>query len=129
MEAYSVEDQGAGIKFCYYIYNIQPGIGIDYQTGDSWEDASVVAKENATFFVNESGTQYTEVQSQETKTSDDEKTTSTSEKESESKVWISATGSKYHSKNNCGRMDPSKATQVTEQDAIDMHLGKCSRCW
>lgn len=56
MEAYSVEDQGAGIKFCYYIYNIQPGIGIDYQTGDSWEDASVVAKDNATIFVNKSGT-------------------------------------------------------------------------
>ena len=35
MEAYSVEDQGAGIQFCYYVYNIQPGIGIDYQTGDS----------------------------------------------------------------------------------------------
>lgn len=56
MEAYSVEDQGAGIKFCYYVYNIQPGIGIDYQTGDSWEDASVVAKDNTTFLVNESGT-------------------------------------------------------------------------
>lgn len=129
MEAYSVEDQGAGIKFCYYVYNIQPGIGIDYQTGDSWEDASVVAKDNTTFLVNESGTQYSEGQSQETKMSEDKTTTSESEQESESKVWISATGSKYHSKNNCGRMDPSKATQVTKQEAIDMHLGKCSKCW
>lgn len=36
MEAESVEDNGAGIKFNVYCYNVQPGIGIDYATGDSW---------------------------------------------------------------------------------------------
>ena len=35
MEAYSVEDGGAGIEFCVYAYNAQPGITIDYKTGDS----------------------------------------------------------------------------------------------
>ncbi len=35
MEAYSVEDEGAGISFCVYCYNVQPGIGIDYRTGES----------------------------------------------------------------------------------------------
>ena len=35
MEAYSVEDQGEGIQFCVYCYNNQPGITIDYATGDS----------------------------------------------------------------------------------------------
>lgn len=34
-EAYSVEDQGSGIQFCVYCYNVQPGITIDYATGDS----------------------------------------------------------------------------------------------
>ena len=29
MEAYSVEDHGAGIQFCVYVYNVQPGIRID----------------------------------------------------------------------------------------------------
>ena len=33
MEAYSVEDKGAGICFCVYCYNIQPGVVIDYATG------------------------------------------------------------------------------------------------
>lgn len=33
MEAYSVEDHGAGIQFCVYVYNVQPGINIDYKTG------------------------------------------------------------------------------------------------
>ncbi len=35
MEAYSVEDSGAGISFNVYCYNVQPGITIDYATGDS----------------------------------------------------------------------------------------------
>lgn len=35
MEAYSVEDAGAGIQFCVFVYNVQPGIAIDYATGDS----------------------------------------------------------------------------------------------
>ena len=35
MEAYSVEDQGAGIQFCVYAYNVQPGISIDYATGEN----------------------------------------------------------------------------------------------
>lgn len=35
MEAYSVEDDGAGICFCVYCFNVQPGIEIDYATGDS----------------------------------------------------------------------------------------------
>ena len=35
MEAYSVEDQGKGITFCIYVYNVQPGITINYQNGES----------------------------------------------------------------------------------------------
>ena len=33
MEAYSVEDNGRGICFCVYAYNVQPGVTIDYFTG------------------------------------------------------------------------------------------------
>lgn len=36
MEAYSVEDEGEGISFHVYIYNVQPGIAIDYSNGDSY---------------------------------------------------------------------------------------------
>lgn len=35
LEAYSVEDKGKGICFCVYCYNVQPGIVIDYRTGES----------------------------------------------------------------------------------------------
>ena len=37
MEAYSVEDNGKGICFNIFVYNIQPGINIDYATGKSWK--------------------------------------------------------------------------------------------
>lgn len=33
MEAYSVEDEGDGICFNVYVYNVQPGVEIDYATG------------------------------------------------------------------------------------------------
>lgn len=35
MEAYSVEDNGKGICFNVYVYNIQPGITINYANGES----------------------------------------------------------------------------------------------
>ena len=36
MEAYSVEDEGEGISFNVYSYNVQPGIEINYATGENW---------------------------------------------------------------------------------------------
>lgn len=47
MEALSVEDDGEGICFHVYVYNNQPGVTIDYATGDNWpteeESAAVVS--------------------------------------------------------------------------------------
>lgn len=35
MEAYSVEDNGEGVCFNVYVYNVQPGITINYATGEN----------------------------------------------------------------------------------------------
>ena len=37
MEAWSVEDNGDGICFNVFVYNVQPGVAIDYATGESQE--------------------------------------------------------------------------------------------
>ena len=41
MEAESVEDDGAGVCFNVYVYNVQPQITINYATGDNWESDTV----------------------------------------------------------------------------------------
>lgn len=40
MQAYSVEDNGQGVSFNVYCYNVQPGVAIDYATGDNQTVAS-----------------------------------------------------------------------------------------
>lgn len=44
-------------------------------------------------------------------------------------VWISETGSKYHNKPDCGRMNPDKARQITESEAQNMGLDACENCF
>lgn len=46
MEALSVEDNGAGVSFNVYCYNVQPGVTIDYYTGESYEGGNEAAGEN-----------------------------------------------------------------------------------
>ena len=46
MEAYSVEDDGYGICFNVFVYNVQPQITIDYATGESSYNGTVVEPED-----------------------------------------------------------------------------------
>lgn len=43
MEALSVEDNGVGVSYNVYLYNVQPGIRIDYATGDNWAEEQEAA--------------------------------------------------------------------------------------
>ncbi len=44
-------------------------------------------------------------------------------------VWLSATGSKYHSYDHCGNMNPKKATRVTLEKAQSLGKTACKNCW
>lgn len=44
-------------------------------------------------------------------------------------VWISATGSKYHSIPNCGNMNPDNARQESESQALSEGYEACKKCW
>ena len=68
IEAESVEDSGAGLLFNVYVYNVQPGVSIDYASGKSELDGtvSVAAKEPSTKVENTEQVQQTEQTAVET---------------------------------------------------------------
>ena len=161
IEAQSVEDQGEGILFNVYCYNVQPGVTIDYATGDSVLEENAETQSNAATSNDGASQQNAVTQSnaatsneaasqQETTTQDGTAVQGAEENSSDHAtdasgaavsndtgaggsgsvmVWKSATGSKYHSTNHCGNMNPDNATQITEEEAIREGLGKCKKCW
>lgn len=48
MEALSVEDEGKGVCFHVFVYNVQPGVTIDYATGESWLSGQTPPPESQT---------------------------------------------------------------------------------
>lgn len=169
IEAKSVEDNGEGILFNVYCYNVQPNIEINYATGDSSLIAATMTEQSNTSVSNNKNSTSNESINTDVNTiansandsngisksdnssgsedigseninSDNAASSSSANNDNTSNdtggggsssilVWKSATGDKYHSINNCGRMNPAKATQITEEQAINQGLGKCSKCW
>lgn len=59
MEALSIEDSGEGICFNVYCYNVQPGVIIDYATGESQPDEEYLSSgEQGTFVLNTSSKKF-----------------------------------------------------------------------
>lgn len=63
MEGYSVEDEGEGICFCIFAYNVQPGVIINYYTGENYADTDYVPNDgggssNITYVLNTSTKKY-----------------------------------------------------------------------
>ncbi len=56
VEAFSFEDSGQGIRFNRYFYNVQPGIKIDYSTGNNWKSDNITDAKNTIPFVDPSNT-------------------------------------------------------------------------
>lgn len=107
MEAYSVEDKGESICFNVYCYNVQPGVSINYKTGSS---------KGPTEETNSSASSSTPPPKPETST---EQTSQT--------VWITNSGSKYHSYSGCSNMKYPR--EVTRKDAERLNYEPCKKCW
>ena len=115
IEAFSIEDNGDGICFNVYCYNVQPGITINYTTGES-------TGPNA-----ETSSTTTSAQDTAPVTDTETLTIITSEIDySETMVWIPKSGSKYHTYSSCSNM--KNPTQVTEEEAEAMGYEPCKRC-
>lgn len=107
MEAYSIEDEGESICFNVYCYNVQPGITINYATGDSSGPSGDT----------------TETQKPSTEQSD----SNNNQISSGDMVWIPKSGKKYHSHAGCSNM--KNPTQVTKEEAEDRGYEPCKKCW
>ena len=110
IEAYSVEDSGEGICFNVYCYNVQPGITIDYATGNSSGPQSSTTSKPETTKPAESVTQPPAEQPGNT-----------------DMVWIPKSGSKYHSRSSCSNM--KNPTQVSKSEAISRGYEPCKKCY
>lgn len=116
MEAYSVEDQGA-LSFCVYCYNVQPGVEIDYATGDSWlsgeQPAAVSSGEAA---ADDEALPEEEPEASGAETANDETDT----------VCITASGTKYH-RPDC-RYAKDGAQTLSRAEAETRGYKPCGAC-
>ena len=133
MEGYSVEDEGEGICFCVYAYNVQPGLTIDYATGDSWLSSekgnsdsssggnSAVSQSAA----DKSGTQQAAVQTESVK--------ETSAPVSTGTEYILNTNTKKFHYPSCSSVKQMKASNKKEytgsrDDLIAQGYDPCKKC-
>ena len=76
--------------------------------------------------------QVSSLQAKASSTSSSSSSTSSSSSSNDSgggMVWLSATGSKYHSIPDCGNMNPNNARQVSRSSAESQGYDACSKCW
>lgn len=76
--------------------------------------------------------QVSSLQAKASSTSSSSSITSSSSSSNDSSggmVWLSATGSKYHSIPDCGNMNPNNARQVSRSSAESQGYDACSKCW
>ena len=145
IEAKSVEDNGGGILFNVYCYNVQPGVGINYENGDSWLDGTVPQEQSAQTGAAQNGGSQSSDGSQAgasagdtgssgsitgsaasgSDTSPAENSVSDSSN-SKTMVHITATGKKYH-RAGCRTLKKSD-TEVTLDEAKSMGLSPCGIC-
>lgn len=115
MEAFSVEDNGDGICFNVFCYNVQPGIKINYKTGASSKDNSATAS--------------TSVSSANSSKSSVSKVVSTSS----SNTYILNISTKKFHKTDCGSAKKISAKNYDEttknrQTLINEGYSPCGNC-
>lgn len=128
MEAYSVEDAGAGICFCVFVYNVQPGIGIDYATGDNWAEDNAASQEAAAPIVIETPTQ----QPQTDTTVQITPEPSVPQESQETTYVLNTNTMKFHYP-SCSSVDQMKEKNKeiytgNREDIINMGYMPCKRC-
>ncbi len=123
MEAVSVEDDGDGILFNVFCYNVQPGITIDYATGDSClSDGTAYAENSETEGTTETAT-----------TEKQQNAQSASTEASKESTYILNTNTKKFHKPSCSsvkQMSDKNKQEYTgvRDDLIEQGYSPCGNC-
>lgn len=121
-----IDGNGDGISECYY-FNADGYCLMDTTT----PDGNTVNADGAWIVNNVVQTQSASLQNNDIKTDNNVKNNNNveSNKPVADTVWIPATGKKYHSIPDCGRMNPDKARQISLSDALQNNYEKCTKCY
>lgn len=113
IEAKSVEDNGKGLQFNVFVYNVQEGVAINYATGASKKGKTTLTPGKIPSNV---------IQSKNTiNTAKPDK--------SKMKVWVASSGkgTKYHSHEDCPNLKDS--VQMTLKEAEMKKYTECKKCY
>ena len=132
MEGKSVEDKGEGVLFCVFAYNVQPGVSIDYATGESSADGTIVNDTSAQEEIKQSTS--TSVQQEETQQPADTSVTQqeTSQSEETQTYVLNTNTHKFH-KPGCYSVEKIKPENYAEftgtrEEAIAYGYDPCKNC-
>lgn len=126
MEGYSVEDNGAGICYCIFAYNVQPGVEIDYATGDSWRAESTQQEQTTT---TATPTPAPTPEPEQSSTPEEPKTNT----ETSQANYILNTNTKKFHYPSCSSVDDMKEKNKqefygTRDEAVAQGYSPCGRC-
>lgn len=120
MEGYSVEDEGKEVSFHIYAYNVQPGVIIDYKTGDNHLDSDYVT-------VSDKRTREKTIESPEEETSSDKK-----ENDQGSIYILNKNTHKFHDSNCPSVSDIKEKNKEISKESRDAIISKgyepCDQC-
>ena len=133
MQAESVEDDGVGISFNVYVYNVQPYVVIDYKTGENWEGDEIAEPEGKWADGTEADPSDSKSDSKINAKTDSAATSKAEEKDTKEQTYILNKNTKKFHKPECSGTKKIKAKNKGEytgsrQTLIDEGYEPCGNC-
>lgn len=142
MEAISVEDEGEGLAFNVFCYNVQPGIDIDYKTGDNklsedtemledYQAGKYTVRANTLGYIPSGQIQYA-ASGEKDKSDDADKAEPSEQNENKMTYVLNTNTGKFHYPDCRSVMDMNdrnkKEIEATRDDLINRGFSPCGNC-
>ena len=133
MEGLSVEDDGAGVSFNVFCYNVQPGVVIDYSNGQNWLAQAYGGATDTSGAATPAATQVAAPETAGTQTKGATATSGSGDRAEQGTRYVLNTNSKkFHlpSCNGVAKIQAENRKDFTgsRQDLIDQGYSPCGAC-